>query len=174
MSCISRGADRTVDGRWECAAERTATPTTAQPTIPSPTNSGHCHWHISHWDCEGENGEGADDAHGECIIHVGHTHGDCSHEQLACGRILMENYDMPLHIGSIFIILVTSAVGVMIPLLAGWTKSGGKKTNSLDAGSFGKGVGLFGNILFIARHFGTGIILSTAFIVSKVIAAATI
>lgn len=86
---------------------------------------------------------------------------------MACGKILMENYNMGLHIGAIFIILVTSAVGVFIPLLAGWTKSGGKKTSTLDAGSFGRDVGFFGNILFIARHFGTGIIFSTAFIVSQ-------
>lgn len=71
---------------------------------------------------------------------------------------------MPLHIGAIFIILVTSAIGIMIPMLAGWTKRGGKKTSTLDAGSFGRDVGIFGNILFVARHFGTGIIFSTAFV----------
>ncbi|OCF30861.1 hypothetical protein I316_07494 [Kwoniella heveanensis BCC8398] len=153
--------------------------TSGEPTIPSPTESSNCFWHETHWDCfdsqdELEAAESAEDS-GECIIHVGHTHGDCSAEDLACGAILMEDFNMGLHIGAVFIILVTSGLGAMIPLITGWArKSRSASHESLDTladGShandhtaFGKGAGLWANIFFVARHFGTGVILSTAFI----------
>lgn len=85
---------------------------------------------------------------------MGHTHGDCSAEQLACGAILLEEYNLPLHVASIFIILVTSALGVMIPLVAGWKTNKGRSV-TLDAASFGRGVGFWGSVFFLARHFGT-------------------
>lgn len=92
---------------------------------------------------------------------MGHTHGDCSSAQLACGRVLLEDYNMGLHIGSIFIILVGSALGVLIPIIAGWSRSG---SQPLDAASWGRSFGFWPNVFFLARHFGTGIILSTAFV----------
>lgn len=36
-----------------------------------------------------------------------------------------------------------------------------------SAANFGRQTGWWGNVFFIARHFGTGIIISTAFIVSQ-------
>lgn len=68
---------------------------------------------------------------------------------------------MGLHIGSIFIILVGSAIGVLIPIVAGWARSG---SQPLDAASWGWSLGFWPNVFFLARHFGTGIILSTAFV----------
>lgn len=68
---------------------------------------------------------------------------------------------MGLHIGSIFIILVGSAIGVLIPIIAGWARSG---SQPLDAASWGRSLGFWPNVFFLARHFGTGIILSTAFV----------
>jgi zinc transporter 1/2/3 len=38
-----------------------------------------------------------------------------------------------------------------------------------SAANFGRKTGWWGNIFFIARHFGTGIIIATAFIVSLLI-----
>ncbi|BEI96389.1 hypothetical protein CcaverHIS631_0113380 [Cutaneotrichosporon cavernicola] len=150
-------------------SEHAASGTSAAPSTPSPTDRGACTWHISHWDCDkpatgSELGAEAAAAHGECIIHSGHVHGDCSAEQLACGAVLLEHYDMPLHIGSVFIILVTTAIGCFVPIITGWTRSNDRLTGALDASSFGRDVGFLGNLLFIARHFGTGIILATAFI----------
>lgn len=75
---------------------------------------------------------------------------------------------MGLHIGAVFIILVTSGLAIMTPLLSSWFR----KTEQIDmdgfdsAANFGRRTGWWGNIFFIARHFGTGIIISTAFIVS--------
>jgi zinc transporter 1/2/3 len=92
---------------------------------------------------------------------VGHHHGNCSPEQLAsCDTTSVSNYNKPLHIGSIFIVFVTSALGVIIPLVSGR----GRGTKADDA--VGKGKGIMGEVFFVAKHFGTGIILSTAFIVS--------
>jgi zinc transporter 1/2/3 len=74
---------------------------------------------------------------------------------------------MGLHIGAVFIILVTSGLAIMIPLLSSWLR----KTEQINmdgfdsAANFGRKTGWWGNIFFIARHFGTGIIISTAFIV---------
>ncbi|WVQ83154.1 hypothetical protein IAT38_005292 [Cryptococcus sp. DSM 104549] len=151
---------------------------TASPTAPSPTESSNCFWHETHWDCfdtaeEAEEAQSAEDS-GECIIHVGHTHGDCSAADLACGAVLLENYNMGLHIGAVFIILITSGMGVMIPIISRWLKKGDIRSEETQremamyegtsSAEFGKGVGWWGNVFFVARHFGTGIIISTAFI----------
>jgi zinc transporter 1/2/3 len=99
---------------------------------------------------------------------VGHHHGNCSPEQLAnCDTTSIADYNKALHIGSIFIIFVTSALGVIIPLVSGRKKTHGQSTaqENVDAQT-GVGRGIMGNIFFVAKHFGTGIILSTAFIVS--------
>ncbi|WWC63097.1 uncharacterized protein I303_105696 [Kwoniella dejecticola CBS 10117] len=155
-----------------------ATPTSDEPTIPSPTESSNCFWHETHWDCfdsaeEMEAAQSAEDT-GECIIHVGHTHGDCSAEDLACGAVLLEGFNMPLHIGALFIILITSGLGAMIPLFTGWARRRNASTESLDTLSnrnnfedqtaFGRKAGTWSNIFYIAKHFGTGVIISTAFI----------
>lgn len=55
---------------------------------------------------------------------------------------------MGLRVGSLFIVLVTSAIGVLAPLLL----------HKLVIGSIGA------NILMAVKQFGTGIIISTAFI----------
>lgn len=76
---------------------------------------------------------------------------------------------MGLHIASIFIILITSAVGVMFPIVAGWWshRKGHESQIQLDAASFANGIGFWPSTFFLARHFGTGIIFSTTFIVSS-------
>ncbi|WWC71771.1 uncharacterized protein I206_105730 [Kwoniella pini CBS 10737] len=155
-----------------------ASPTTGDPNTPNPTESSYCSWHETHWDCfdsaEELEATGSAEDTGECIIHVGHTHGDCSAEDLACGAVLLENFNMPLHIGALFIILVTSGLGAMIPLVTGWARRRSSSTESLDTLStlgdfdqqtaFGRKAGIWSNIFYIAKHFGTGIIISTAFI----------
>lgn len=92
------------------------------------------------------------------------SHGSCpeAHSQAACGAVLLGHYNMPMHIASIFIVLVTSFAGIMIPTIAGWFK--GASVADLDASSFGREYGIWGCLFFVARHFGTGIIISTAFI----------
>ena len=155
----------TVDGAWECAASRTS----SAAGLPSPTGE-NCVLHVDHYHCDGD--EAAEES-GECIIHVGHTHGDCSAEDLACGAVLMEDYNMGLHIGALFIILVTSGLGVAIPLISGWKRKSAQDPDSDSEGEaspaassvpVGRREGVWGKIFFVARHFGTGIILSTAFI----------
>ena len=99
-------------------------------------------------------------------------HGDCSASDLACGAILLEDYNMSLHVAAVFIILVTSGLGVLLPIVSAWFRrrressdSDSERTVQGDSSAdFGSGTGLWGNVFFIARHFGTGIILSTAFI----------
>lgn len=98
------------------------------------------------------------------------SHGDCSAEDLACGAILMEDYNMGLHVGAVFIVLVSSALGVLIPMISGWARqSNGEKVASGDPIAFGRKAGFWASLFFIAKHFGTGIIISTAFIVSHMI-----
>ncbi|ORX36144.1 ZIP zinc transporter-domain-containing protein [Kockovaella imperatae] len=164
-SCVLHG------DHYHCDEDHSdGTPTIGHPSIASSTQSSNCVWHEIHWDCF-ESPEEADPAHqadelGECIIHVGHTHGDCSAEQLACGVVLLEDYHMPLHIGSIFIVLITSGLGVLIPILTFWFRKGNDGSElDLESGArFGRETGIWGNVFFLARHFGSGIIMSTAFI----------
>ena len=75
---------------------------------------------------------------------------------------------MGLHIGSIFIVLVSSALGVGIPMISGWARqSNGDKVSSGDPIAFGRKAGFWASLFFVAKHFGTGIIISTAFIHCK-------
>ncbi|GAA5853026.1 hypothetical protein JCM8547_004776 [Rhodosporidiobolus lusitaniae] len=122
-----------------------------------------CTSHLDHWDCEdgsfceytegvwvcegssSESSESGSSSSGTCVVHGGHTHGDCSD---SCNGVDLGEYDMDLHIVALFVVLVSSLVGVLLPLFASSFMS--KK--------------LFANIFFAAKHFGTGIIISTAFV----------
>ncbi|ODN83698.1 hypothetical protein L202_01794 [Cryptococcus amylolentus CBS 6039] len=57
-------------------------------------------------------------------------------------------YDLPLHIASIFVLLVASGLGVFLPVVLG------------EKGSNG---GWFGGVFFALKYFGTGIIVSLGF-----------
>lgn len=70
-----------------------------------------------------------------------------SSEEVSCG-LREREYNVGLRIGSLFIVLVTSSIGVLAPLLL----------HKLVIGSIGA------NILMAIKQFGTGIIISTAFI----------
>lgn len=86
-----------------------------------------------------------------------------------CGEVVLGEFNMPMHIASIFVVLVISALGVYMPTIAGWfvkDPNGVKSVGHLDAASFGREYGFWGNLFFLARHFGTGVIISTAFVVS--------
>lgn len=97
-------------------------------------------------------------------------HGSCpdAHAEPVCGEVVLGEFDMPMHIASIFIVLVISAIGVYLPTIAGWfvrDTNGAISVGHLDAASFGAEYGFWGNVFFLARHFGTGIIIATAFVV---------
>ncbi|ORX61649.1 ZIP zinc/iron transport family [Hesseltinella vesiculosa] len=68
-----------------------------------------------------------------------------------CSPESMGDYNMSLRIGSIFIILITSAIGTFTPLLI-------HRARKYEQNSFQDWV------LLIAKFFGTGVILATAFI----------
>ena len=76
--------------------------------------------------------------------------------KLECGAAHLGEYDLPLHIGAIFIVLATSGIGVGIPLITGWVRGrDGRKASEGDSAAFGAGVGWVRNGFFLARHFGT-------------------
>ncbi|TYJ58345.1 hypothetical protein B9479_000891 [Cryptococcus floricola] len=162
----------------------TATATSESTSVPSPTESSNCFWHETHWDCfdsqeELEAAQSSEES-GECIIHGKSLTLSFFYpmlipttQDLACGAVILDNYNMGLHIAALFIILVTSGLGVLIPLISKWLKkydASRQETMSREmevyegSAAFGRGVGWWGNLFFIARHFGTGIIISTAFI----------
>ena len=68
-------------------------------------------------------------------------------EELNCG-ITERDYDIGLRIGTLFVILITSGIGVFAPMVL--TKL---PSRSINASTF-----------TIVKQFGTGVILSTAFI----------
>lgn len=143
----------------------------ATPTGEVPPAYTGCHAHDGETFCidpdgndvaihaEGEAAEeGHDDSHGHshegeseeqnCHFHAGVEHcvGGAS-EEVSCG-LREREYNVGLRVGSLFIVLVTSAIGVLAPLLL----------HKLVIGSIGA------NILMAVKQFGTGIIISTAFI----------
>jgi len=58
------------------------------------------------------------------------------------------DYDVPLRIGLLFVILVTGAIGVFVPILTS------RFTN----------VSMEGTLIVAMRQFGTGVIISTAIV----------
>ncbi|KAH7100283.1 Zip-domain-containing protein [Auriculariales sp. MPI-PUGE-AT-0066] len=83
--------------------------------------------------------------HSTCVVHGGHTHGDCSGK---CGSIDTGKYDLPLHIGSVFIVLASSSLGVALPILTvSWAS-----------------LPVLKEAFFAARYFGTGVIIATALV----------
>ncbi|BEI86704.1 hypothetical protein CcaverHIS002_0700500 [Cutaneotrichosporon cavernicola] len=134
-----------------------------------------CTWDHGHMDCF-DTSEKADAvrlayATGQCLVHHdGSRHGNCTYMPAAtpvCGEVILGKFNMPMHIASVFIVLIISALGVYMPTIAGWfvkNPNGSKSVGHLDAASFGREYGFWGNVFFLARHFGTGVIISTAFV----------
>ncbi|KAH6644300.1 ZIP zinc transporter-domain-containing protein [Boeremia exigua] len=96
----------------------------SEETTEEPAGSGeHCHFHAGVEHCVGGSGEKSCDA-------------------------TSRDYNIPLRVGLLFVILVTSAFGVFMPILT-------TRFNIISQT----------NIIFVVlKQFGTGIVLSTAFI----------
>ncbi|KAJ5095919.1 hypothetical protein NUU61_005275 [Penicillium alfredii] len=119
------------------------------------SESGHTHEHED----EHEHGE-HDHSHEEssgggktnCHFHAGVEHcvaeGESEESSHSSCGIQTRDYDVPLRIGTLFVILVTSAIGVFAPILL--LKLPFAKIN--------------GVISTVIKQFGTGIIIATAFV----------
>lgn len=121
-----------------------------------------CHLHSSETYCFDDSGEEVqfviestnassettDSSSGEnCHFHAGVEHCTGGESESSCERT-DRDYDIPLRIGLLFVILVTSALGSLGPLFI-------NKVFKLS----------MENIIFvILKQFGTGIIISTAFV----------
>ncbi|KNG87087.1 putative ZIP Zinc transporter [Aspergillus nomiae NRRL 13137] len=146
---------------------------TATPTGELPAQYTGCHSHGSSQYCldadgndvqileEGETGgesdsssESSSESSGElnCHFHAGVEHcvgageSEGSSEK-SCG-VQSRDYDMPLRIGTLFVVLVTSALGVFLPMLL--VKLPFPTINTMAS--------------TVIKQFGTGVILSTAFV----------
>lgn len=88
---------------------------------------------------------------------VGHTHGDCSGIDTSCGVTSLGTYNQGLHIGAIFIVLVTSALGVMIPLISGRRRSGSASAAAAlsETKPLFRQNSFWSSLFFVAKHFGT-------------------
>ncbi|KAJ5185002.1 hypothetical protein N7491_007130 [Penicillium cf. griseofulvum] len=148
---------------------------TSTPTTGIPAQYTGCHSHGNESYCMDEDGndvliqaEGSEDSHSEedahkheesssegkqnCHFHAGVEH--CVNEgeseaksAPSCGT-QTRDYNMPLRIGTLFVVLVTSSIGVFAPILL----------MKLPFASIN------GVISTVIKQFGTGIILATAFI----------
>ncbi|GAA5915220.1 uncharacterized protein JCM6883_002364 [Sporobolomyces salmoneus] len=99
------------------------------------------------WMCEGGSSshEGESESSGTCVVHGGHTHGDCSG---SCNGVDLGEYDLDLHIVALFVILIGSLFGVLFPVICSSVVNGP----------------VFRGIFFATKHFGTGVIICTAFV----------
>ncbi|CAG8131559.1 unnamed protein product [Penicillium salamii] len=144
------------------------------PTTGVPAQYTGCHSHGSEsycMDADGNDvliGEGAteesSDEHSDhdheesssgteqnCHFHAGVEHcvgSDESENSHASCSVQTRDYDIPLRIGTLFVILVTSAIGVFAPILL----------MKLPFATIN------GVVSTVIKQFGTGIILSTAFV----------
>lgn len=78
--------------------------------------------------------------------HAGHTH---AHSSSDCGVTELQNYNLAIHIAAVFVMLVASALGVFLPVILG--KLGPRNK-------------LFGSLFSILKYFGSGIIISLAYV----------
>lgn len=132
--------------RTEATASATVTEAAAPSVEPSPVGQV-CHLHVDHWHCDGEDHSGHD--------HSGHSHAGHSHGPDAvygCGLAPLAGYDMPLHIGALLVLLASSAFGAFLPILLHARRNPSRTAGWTD------------QVLFICRHFGTGVLISTAFV----------
>eukprot|EP00128_Syssomonas_multiformis_P013770 Colp12_sorted_trinity150504_noHs@15976 len=65
-----------------------------------------------------------------------------------CSQTKVQNYDLGLHIGAIFIIIAVSLLGVLLPLV----------------GRFSKRLALNRHVILYGRMFGIGVVLATGFV----------
>ncbi|KIW93657.1 uncharacterized protein Z519_06262 [Cladophialophora bantiana CBS 173.52] len=143
---------------------------TATATGESPTEYTDCHWHGVEQYCvgpageevlvvtEGEtsSGDGDDasesEAEMDCHFHAGVEHcvpvgGSESTDSASC-ELQKRDYNIGLRVGTLFVVLFTSAVGVFAPILL-------VNLPLQNVNSF---------IFTTIKQFGTGVIISTAFV----------
>ncbi|KAF9701888.1 hypothetical protein EKO04_001070 [Ascochyta lentis] len=95
----------------------------------------------------GETAEEPAGSEEHCHFHAGVEHCVGGSEEVSCDAT-NRDYNIPLRVGLLFVILVTSAFGVFLPILT-------TRFNIISQT----------NIIFVVlKQFGTGIVLSTAFI----------
>ncbi|KAK1579203.1 uncharacterized protein LY79DRAFT_672619 [Colletotrichum navitas] len=150
----------TVFCMWGTSEYQVMTTPTNTAASAIPTAFTDCHAHGAETFCIAPNGDDVEIvAEGEqplgenCHFHAGVEHcvGAGESESAGsgtrnCAKVDRE-YDIPLRIGLIFVILVTSAFGVYFPIfMIKWMPT---KTHT---------------IFLILKQFGTGIIISTAFV----------
>ncbi|EPQ28570.1 uncharacterized protein PFL1_03874 [Pseudozyma flocculosa PF-1] len=130
---------------------------------------GHDHDHEAEAEAESSSIEGEDSHAGHSDDHAGHAHGPSA--QYGCGLAPLQNYDLGLHVAAIFILLASSSTGTFLPILLQrrTSKSSPEAAAAAAAGGSGdvdglQAEGFLSKLFFVCRHFGTGIILSTAFI----------
>ncbi|CAO3640973.1 unnamed protein product [Cunninghamella blakesleeana] len=82
---------------------------------------------------------------------IGLTYGQDSESADACEAESLEDYNLGMRIGSLFIILATSCLGIFVPMIMHRISS--YSENSIRAW-----------ILTVGKFFGTGVILATAFV----------
>ncbi|CAO1620681.1 unnamed protein product [Parajaminaea phylloscopi] len=153
---------------WHCEAEEDTAGEAGHEH--SHDESAHDHDH-SHGDGEAAHDHAGHDHAGHDHAghdhaghdHAGHSHAGHSHgpsAQYGCGLAPLEHYNLPLHIGAIFILLAVTAVGCAIPHLANAISRAAGSSAASPAALAAVGT----ELRFILRHFGSGILLSTAFI----------
>ncbi|KAJ5376629.1 hypothetical protein N7509_013515 [Penicillium cosmopolitanum] len=155
----------------DSAGDEVLVSVTATPTTGIPASYTGCHSHGSQTYCLDSGGEdvlvGEEETHDHaheseeeatdtesstnCHFHAGVEHcvgaGESEGSSSSCG-VQTRDYEMPLRIGTLFVVLVTSAIGVFAPILL--VKLPFASVNSV--------------VMTIIKQFGTGIIISTAFI----------
>ncbi|OGE58595.1 hypothetical protein PENARI_c001G09645 [Penicillium arizonense] len=118
-----------------------------ETTTESETESDHDHDHSEH-----VHGESSSETKTNCHFHAGVEHcvseGESEEDSHASCGIQTRDYDVPLRIGTLFVVLVTSAIGVFAPILL----------LKLPFASIN------GVVSTIIKQFGTGIIIATAFV----------
>lgn len=114
-----------------------------------------------------------------CVQHGTHWH--CPAGVEAPCTAILGDYDLGMHVAALFILLVASSVGVFLPVLLGGNGVVSKKFSGIffvsattscscrdisrsNSGSDADRDGLVPFSAQVLRHFGTGVIIATAFI----------
>lgn len=123
------------------APPKPSTPPAPIPATKSPTDP-HNHGQLA------TNQDALPPADAAAIAgHEGHDHGH-GVAALACASGAVANYNLGLQIGGVFIILIVSAIGVVLPM----------------ASKYSKRFQMTEYAVLLSRLFGAGVILSTGFV----------
>ncbi|GAA5934126.1 hypothetical protein JCM3775_002881 [Rhodotorula graminis] len=132
---------------FACVGGTDTVDTTSSASGPSESECPGATLHEGHYDCS--DGGFCEEVDGAWVCEGGSSEAASeSGTSNQCNGIDLGEYNMDLHIVALFVVFVSSLLGVLLPVVCAKVLRGS----------------IFSGVFFAAKHFGTGVIVATAFV----------